>query len=110
MKKHMVIKLIICLSFLNINLKLLADNEFGFYLNDFHEKKTIANKILKSIEIDLKNGSREKVCKRQIEAANLILMAHESLLKAYEINNSVPPMDLINKSKLRWEGILKDCN
>ena len=66
-------------------------------------------KILKEIEMNLKEGSRKNVCSRQREAARLGLLANKSLIKAFEIGGTEPPMEAIKSSQKRWEAILNDC-
>ena len=78
-------------------------------MNDFYSKTNEASEILKNIEGDLKNGSRQKVCARQKEAARLGLMANQSLIKAFEINGNKPPLEVIKANQKRWESILNDC-
>ena len=88
---------------------LLAENAFDVYMNDFYTKSNEASRILKEIETNLKDGSRKKVCSRQIEAAKLGLSANKSLIKAFEILGSRPPMESIKASQKRWESILNEC-
>ena len=87
----------------------LAETEFHFYIDDYYYKSKEASKILKEIEINLKKGSRENVCSRQREAARLGLLANKSLIKAFEIGGTEPPMGAIKSSQKRWESILNDC-
>ena len=56
-----------------------ANTEFKIYLNDFYQKQERASQILKEIETDLKDGSRDKVCAKQREAAIYGIEATESL-------------------------------
>ena len=53
------------------------ESEFELYLSDFYQKQEKASKILKEIETDLKDGSRDRVCARQREAANYGIKATE---------------------------------
>ncbi len=89
--------------------QILAETQLDIYMVDFHSKSNEARKILKEIEINLKEGSRKNVCKRQREAARLGLLANESLIKAFEIGGTEPPMEAIKSSQKRWESILNDC-
>ena len=59
--------------------------------------------------MNLKEGSRKNVCSRQREAARLGLLANKSLIKAFEIGGTEPPMEAIKSSQERWEAIQKDC-
>ena len=63
----------------------------------------------KEIETNLKEGSRKIVCSRQREAARLGLQANKSLIKAFEIGGTEPPIEALKSSEKRWETILNDC-
>ena len=89
--------------------KIYADSALDIYMNDFYSKSNQASLILKEITTNLKEGSREKVCSRQKEAARLGLLANKSLIKAYEIEGIKPPMEAIRASQQRWESILNKC-
>ena len=86
-----------------------SNTAFDVYMNDFYSKSNEASQILKEIETTLKEGSREKVCLRQREAARLSLLANKSLIKAFEILGSTPPMESIKSSQRRWASILNEC-
>ena len=90
-------------------IQIFADTELNYYINDFYSKSNKASQILKEIENSLKDGSRKKVCSRQREAARLGLLANESLIKAFEVEGSNPPMQSIKASQQRWESILNEC-
>ena len=89
--------------------QILAETELDVYIDDFYSKSNEASKILKEIEMNLKEGSRKNVCSRQREAARLGLLANKSLIKAFEIGGTEPPMKAIKSSQERWEAILNDC-
>ena len=89
--------------------QILAETELDVYIDDFYSKSNEASKILKEIETNLKEGSRKNVCARQREAARLGLLANRSLIKAFEIGGTEPPMEAIKSSQERWEAILNDC-
>ena len=89
--------------------QILAETALDVYIDDFYSKSNEASKILKEIEINLKEGSRKNVCSRQREAARLGLLANKSLIKAFEIGGTEPPMEAIKSSQKRWEAILNDC-
>ena len=89
--------------------QILAETELDVYIDDFYSKSNEASKILKEIEMNLKEGSRKNVCSRQREAARLGLLANKSLIKAFEIGGTEPPMEAIKSSQKRWEAILNDC-
>ena len=87
----------------------IAETPLDVYMNDFYTKSSQASKILKEIEINLKEGSRKNVCSRQREAARLGILANKSLIKAFEIGGTQPPMEAIKSSQKRWESILNNC-
>ena len=89
--------------------EVFAETALDVYMNDFYSKSNEASKILKEIENSLKEGSREKVCTRQREAARLGLLANKSLIKAFEIEGANPPMKAIKANQQRWESILNEC-
>ena len=89
--------------------QILAETVLDVYIDDFYSKSNEASKILKEIEMNLKEGSRKNVCSRQREAARLGLLANKSLIKAFEIGGTEPPMEAIKSSQERWEAILNDC-
>ena len=90
-------------------IRMPADTALDVYMNDFYSKSNEASRILKEIENSLKDGSRKKVCARQREAARLGLLANKSLIRAFEIEGTKPPMEAIKSSQQRWESILNDC-
>ena len=89
--------------------QILAETALDVYIDDFYSKSNEASKILKEIEMNLKEGSRKNACSRQREAARLGLLANKSLIKAFEIVGTEPPMEAIKSSQERWEAILNDC-
>ena len=86
-----------------------AETPLDVFMNDFYSKSNKASKILKEIETNLKEGSRKNVCSRQREAARLGLLANKSLIKAFKIGGTEPPLEAIKSSQERWESILNDC-
>ena len=108
-------KMIIFTSFLvflitiNSPIQIFADTDLDVYMNDYYSKSNEASQILKEIEKSLKEGSRNKVCSRQREAARLGLLANKSLIKAFEIEGTKPPIQAIKASQQRWESILNEC-
>ena len=86
-----------------------ADSEFEMYLNDFYQKQEKASKILKEIEIDLKDGSRERVCSRQREAANYGIEATKSLIKAFKTNGSTSQMENLQAGLDKWRELRDYC-
>ena len=100
---------IICLVTIISPVKIFADTALDVYMNDFYSKSNEASKILKEIENSLKEGSRKKVCSKQREAAKLGLLANKSLIKAFEIEGTQPPMSVIKATQQKWESILNDC-
>ena len=86
-----------------------ADTEFEMYLKDFYKKQERASQILKEIETDLKDGSRDKVCARQREAAIFGIEATESLIKAFEVNGSKNQIDNIKAGLDKWRELRDYC-
>ena len=109
MKIFVITSFIVCLVTIIAPVEILADTALEVYMNDFYSKSYEASKILKEIEDTLKEGSRKKVCSRQREAARLGLLANKSLIKAFEIEGTNPPMQAIKASQQRWESILNQC-
>ena len=109
MKIFVFTSFIVCLITFIYPVQIFADTDLEVYMNDFYSKSNEASLILKEIENSLKEGSREKVCSRQREAAKLGLLANKSLIKAFEIEGASPPMQVIKASQERWESILNEC-
>ena len=109
MSRFLVIAILILLTFIVSPNQISAETLLDVYINDFYSKSNEASKILKEIEITLKEGSRKNVCSRQREAARLGLLANKSLIKAFEIGGTEPPMEAIKTSQKRWESILNEC-
>ena len=86
-----------------------ADSEFDMYLSDFYQKQEKASKILKEIETDLKDGSRDRVCARQKEAANYGIEATESLIKAFKTNGSTSQMENLEAGLDKWKELRDYC-
>ena len=100
---------LISLIFLLSPSQILSETQSKIFINEFYLKTDKAIKILKEIESNLKEGTREKVCSRQREAAKLGLLANESLMRAFEAEGIEPPMDFLNSNKKKWEVILNQC-
>ena len=109
MKIFIFVSFIVCLLIIITPVEIFADTALDIYMNDFYSKSNEASQILKEIENSLKEGSRKKVCSRQREAARLGLLANESLIKAFKVEGSNPPMQAIKASQQRWESILNEC-
>ena len=86
-----------------------AQSEFEMYLNDFYQKQEKASNILKEIEIDLKDGSRDRVCARQREAANYGIEATKSLIKAFKTNGSKTEMENLQAGLDKWRELKDYC-
>ena len=86
-----------------------ADSEFEMYLSDFYQKQEKASKILKEIETDLKDGSRDRVCARQREAAIYGIEATESLIKAFELNGSKSQLENLQTGLNKWRELRDYC-
>ena len=109
MSRFIFKSLLILLTFIVSPNQMLAETPLDVYMNDFYSKSNEARKILKEIEANLKEGSRKKMCSRQREAARLGLLANKSLIKAFEIGGTEPPIEAIKSSQKRWESILNNC-
>ena len=109
MKRLMLLSLIFSF-FLFISLRpVKANTEFEIYLNDFYQKQARASQILKEIEMDLKDGSRNKICTRQREAAIYGIEATESLIKAFEVNGSKKQMENLQAGLNKWRELRDYC-
>ncbi len=86
-----------------------AGSEFEMYLSDFYQKQDKASKILKEIETDLKDGSRERVCSRQREAASYGIEATESLIKAFKINGTISQIENLQAGLNKWRELRDYC-
>ena len=86
-----------------------AESEFEIYLSDFYQKQERASKILKEIETDLKDGSRDRVCARQREAANYGIEATESLIKAFKTNGSASQLENLQAGLDKWRELRDYC-
>ena len=86
-----------------------AETEFEMYLGDFYLKQEKASKILKEIETDLKDGSRDSVCARQREAASYGIEAMESLIKAFKTNGSKTEMEILQGGLDKWRELRDYC-
>ena len=100
MSRFIIISFLILLTFIVSPNKTLAETPLDVYINDFYSKSNEASKILKEIETNLKDGSRKNVCSRQREAARLGLLANKSLIKAFEVGGTEPPMEAIQSCLL----------
>ena len=86
-----------------------AESEFEMYLGDFYQKQEKASKILKEIETDLKDGSRDRVCARQRKAASYGIEATESLIKAFKINGSKAEIENLQAGLDKWRELRDYC-
>ena len=96
---------ILFFSVLSVN----AQSEFEMHLSDFYQNQDKASKILKEIEKDLKEGSRDRVCARQREAASYGIEAAESLIKAFKINGSKNEIKNIQAGLDKWRELRDYC-
>ena len=79
------------------------------YLTDFYQKQEKASKLLEGIETDLKDGSRDRICARQREAASYGIEAMESLIKAFKINGSKTEIVNLQAGLDRWRELRDYC-
>ena len=109
MKRLLFLSLIVTI-FLFLLLKpVKAETEFEMYLSDFYQKQDRASRILKGIETDLKDGSRENVCARQREAAIYGIEATDSLIKALKINGSKTEIESLQAGLNKWKELRDYC-
>tara|TARA_Y100001968_G_C19368277_1_gene723733 strand:- start:234 stop:563 length:330 start_codon:yes stop_codon:yes gene_type:complete len=109
MKRLFILSLIISFFLLISQSPVNAKTKYEMYLSDFYLKQEQASKILKEIETDLKNGSRNKVCQRQREAANFGIQATNSLIKAFEINGSISDIENLQSGLNKWKELRDYC-
>ena len=86
-----------------------ADSEFEVYLSDFYQKQEKASKILREIETELKDGSKDRVCERQREAASYGIEATESLIKAFKTNGSKTELENLQSGIEKWRELRDYC-
>ena len=86
-----------------------ADSDFEIYLSDFYQKQNKASKILKEIETDLKDGSRDRLCARQRKAARYGIEATESLIKAFRTNGSKTQIENLQAGLDKWRELRDYC-
>ena len=109
MKRLMILSLIFSFFLFISPTPVNANTEFEIYLNDFYQKQARASQILKEIEMDLKDGSRNKICARQREAAIYGIEATESLIKAFEVNGSKNQMENLQAGLNKWRELRDYC-
>ena len=108
--KRLISLLLICYLFLFFSvISVNAESEFEMYLSDFYQKQEKASKILKEIETDLKDGSRERVCAKQREAAIYGIEATESLIKAFKTNGSLSQIENLQAGLDKWRELRDYC-
>ena len=86
-----------------------AESDFEMNLSNFYQQHQRATKILREIETDLKNGSRDRVCIRQREAASYAIEASESLIKALENNGSKGEIENLKSGLDKWRELRDNC-
>ena len=109
MKRLFPLLLIVAISLFLSAISANAESEFDMYLSDFYQKQEKASKILKEIEKDLKDGSRDRVCERQREAASYGIEATESLIEAFKINGSKTEMENLQAGLDKWRELRDYC-
>ncbi len=109
MKRLFTLLLIFCILLFFSVISVNADSEFEIYLNDFYQKQEKASKILREIETELKDGSRDRVCARQKEAASYGIEAMESLIKAFKTNGSKTEMENLQAGLDKWRELRDYC-
>jgi len=109
LQRLLLICLIVSIFIFSLLQPVKAESEYEIYLDDFYKKQDKASEILKGIEIDLKDGSRERVCKRQREAARYGIEATESLIKAFKINGSKSEIENLKAGINKWKELRDYC-
>ena len=109
MKHLLLLSIIFTFILFTVLTPVRANTEFDFYLSDFYQKQERASQILKEIERDLKDGSRDTVCARQREAAIYGIEATESLIKAFEVNGSKNQMKNLQSGLNKWRELRDYC-
>ena len=108
--KRLLLLLLIPLSLLFfLVIPVNAESELEIYLSDFYLKQEKASRILKEIEIDLKDGSRDNACARQREAANYGIEATKSLIKAFKTNGSTTEINNLKAGLDKWRELRDYC-
>ena len=109
MKRLLLLSLLIYFILFILLSPVKASNEFEMYLSDFYQKQEKASQILKEIETDLKDGSRDKFCAKQREAANYGIEATQSLIKAFKFNGSTNQLENIQSGLDKWRELRDYC-
>ena len=110
MKRLFLLSLIFYFSLFIPLIPVKADTDFEIYLNDFYLKQEKASNILKEIEKELKDGSRDKACARQKEAASFGIEATKSLIKAFEIKKgSKKQIKNLQTGLYKWRELRDYC-
>ena len=109
MKRLLLLYLIFSFFLFTSLIPVKANTEFEMHLNDFYQKQERASQILKDIQTDLKDGSRDKVCARQREAAIYGIEATESLIKAFEVNGSKNQIENLQAGLNKWRELRDYC-
>ncbi len=109
MKQLFLLSLIYVILTFSFVSSVYAESEFEMYLSDFYLNQEKASKILKEIETDLKDGSREKVCARQRQAAKYGIEATESLIKAFKTNGSKIELENLQTGIDKWRELRDYC-
>ena len=107
--KHLFSILIVLFLLLISATSVNADSDFEKNINIFYQKQQKASKILKEIETELKNGSRDRVCKRQKKAASYAIEATESLIKALKNNDSKTEIEKLQSGLDKWKELRDNC-
>ena len=108
MKHFFSIFIVVFLSFISA-VSVNAESDFEMNLNIFYQQQQKASKILKEIETELKNGSWDRVCARQREAASYGIEATESLIKAFKTNGSKTEMENLQAGLNKWRELRDYC-
>ena len=107
--KHFFSFFIVLYCFLFSAISVNAESDFEMNLSVFYQQQQKATKILKEIETELKDGSRNRVCIRQREAASYGIEATESLIKALKNNGSKNEIENLQSGLDKWRELRDNC-
>tara|TARA_Y100001968_G_scaffold318662_1_gene349178 strand:+ start:1698 stop:2027 length:330 start_codon:yes stop_codon:yes gene_type:complete len=109
MKRLLLLSLIFAFFLFISPITVKGETKFEMYLSEFYQKQELASQILKEIETDLKNGSRDRVCARQREAAIYGIEATESLIEAFRLKGSKTEIENLQGGLDKWRELRDYC-
>ncbi len=82
---------------------------FEYHMNIWNVNSTEASKLLKLAEKEFKKGDELQGCVKQRKAAELGIKGTQSLIKAFEINNSSDDLSNIRVGLNKWKELRDFC-